>query len=94
MQELYMGPLFTELVNNMNLALTAGVQDLNSTTLGVSNVKRAYAFSTADLGISGILISLNMFNYMPVPSASALILELHREANSDPFIRVWPTFLK
>ena len=83
MQEIYMGPLFTEIVSNMDLAV--GARDLNSTTIP----RRAYEFSAADLAISGLLTSLHMFNDTYVPYSSALILELHREGDWDPFIRVW-----
>ena len=88
LQGLYMGSLFTELVSNMDRALTARVQDPNSNTVGIESVKRAYGFCTTNLGLSGLLIPLEMFNYKYVPYSSAVILELHKEPNLEPFIRV------
>lgn len=85
MQNLYSGPLFSEIVSNMDLALAA--QSGTNSTTGES-ARRSYEYSDSDLSIIGLTVSLDMYNQIHPPYGATLILELHRKEQMEPFIRV------
>ena len=85
MQNFYSGPLFSELVTNMDLALAA--RNGTNSTSG-TNARRSYEYSDSELSIVGLMVSLDMYNQIHPPYGTTLVFELHKKDEMEPFIRV------
>ncbi len=77
------GPLFSELVGNMDEA----VQGMGASGQG----KRAYEYSTTDIVVGTLLNALEMPINVPPPYGATFILELHKSSDvtgSGEYVRV------
>ncbi|CAL8098910.1 unnamed protein product [Orchesella dallaii] len=79
MKRLRTGPLLSKLVGNMNKTRESAAG------LEISESEKMYFFSGHDHCISGVLDTLQMYDKKRPPFASALLLELHQEQDSQEF---------
>ncbi len=78
MERLFIGPLFSELVDNMDSAISSRqtIKDDNSMPKSKGTPK-AFEYSTNDGVVAGLLLTLKMHNNIPPPYGATIILELH-----------------
>ena len=103
MQELFVGPLFSELVRNMDDVVNGYVNVKGSKSNSDTNTKpkRAYEYSTGDSVLLTLLPTLQMYNHISPPYGATLLIELHKNpadvmgnaGHKEYFIRVrFPVF--
>ncbi len=76
MKRLFMGPLVTELVNNMEVHL--GTEEWDEDELKVFRKAKMFIYSAHDTTLSHLMNSLGLFDGDQPVYASVLMLELHQ----------------
>ena len=89
-RQLYLGPMVTELVSNMDVALGNGTRPPNTEERpeDTRTGRVYYEYFTRLLMIPALMSMMNMNNLLLAPYGAAFFFELHKEELGEPYIKV------